>query len=41
MVIMGVMASVAAKKFDLLSGAAADKALQQGVKELNSRKYLT
>jgi prepilin-type N-terminal cleavage/methylation domain-containing protein len=40
-VIMGVMSSVAVKKFDLLSGAATDKALQQGVKELNAREYLT
>jgi prepilin-type N-terminal cleavage/methylation domain-containing protein len=41
MVIMGVMTSVAVKKFDLLSGAATDKALQQGVKELNARENLT
>ena len=40
MVIMGVMTTVAAKKFDLLSGAASDKAPQQGVKELNAREYL-
>jgi prepilin-type N-terminal cleavage/methylation domain-containing protein len=41
MVIIGVMTSVAVRKFDLLSGAAADKALQQGIKELNSRENLT
>ena len=41
MVIMGVMASVSAKKFDFLSQTAANRALLEGIKELNIRETLT
>jgi prepilin-type N-terminal cleavage/methylation domain-containing protein len=41
MVIMGVMASVGVKKFNLLSNTATSRALQEGVKELNIRESLT
>ena len=40
MLIMGVMASVAVKKIDLLSDTASERILQEGVKELNAREYL-
>ena len=40
MIILGVMASVAAKRLDLISGSATDRVLQEGVKELNIREYL-
>ena len=38
--IMGVLGSVAASKFDLLSVGAADRALQLTINELNSRESL-
>lgn len=38
MVILGVMASVGVKKFDLISSTASDRALQEGIKELNVRE---
>ena len=41
MLILSVMASVAIKKLDFLSGTAADKVLQQGAKELNAKENLT
>jgi hypothetical protein len=41
MVIMGVIASVAVKKLDIISGTATDRALLEGVKELNVRETLT
>jgi prepilin-type N-terminal cleavage/methylation domain-containing protein len=40
LVIMGVMASVVVKKFDVLSGNATARAVQEGVKELNVRETL-
>jgi prepilin-type N-terminal cleavage/methylation domain-containing protein len=40
MIIMGVLASVATKKFELLSDTAAARALIDGVKELNARETL-
>ena len=40
MVIMGVMASVGVKKLDLLSDSATNRALLEGVKELNIRESL-
>ena len=40
LVIMGVIASVSVKKFDLLSDTAAQRALWEGVKELNARETL-
>jgi len=40
-VIMGVMASVTVKKLDLISGTATNRALLEGVKELNVRESLT
>ena len=40
MVIIGVMASVGVKKLDLLSGTATNRALHEGVKELNIRESL-
>ena len=40
MVIMGVMSSVAVKKFDLISDTARTKALDAAVKELNVRESL-
>ncbi len=39
-VIMGVMASVVVKKFDILSATATGRALQEGVKELSVRETL-
>ena len=41
MVIIGVFFTVAIKKYDLLSDTAAQKALWEGVKELNAREILT
>jgi prepilin-type N-terminal cleavage/methylation domain-containing protein len=41
MIIMAVMASVAVKKLDLLSGTATGSVLQEAVKELNAREHLT
>jgi prepilin-type N-terminal cleavage/methylation domain-containing protein len=41
MIILSVVASVAIKKLDFISGTAADKVLQQGVGELNARENLT
>jgi prepilin-type N-terminal cleavage/methylation domain-containing protein len=41
MVIMSVVASVSVKRLDLLSDTATDRALQDGVKELNVRESLT
>jgi prepilin-type N-terminal cleavage/methylation domain-containing protein len=40
MIIMSVMASVAVKKLDLVTGTATDQVLQEAVKELNAREYL-
>jgi len=40
LVIMSVMASVAIKKFDLLSDSASITALKTGVRELNTRETL-
>ena len=40
MVIMGVMVSVAIKKFDLLSDTASITAIKAGVKELNTQESL-
>jgi prepilin-type N-terminal cleavage/methylation domain-containing protein len=39
-IIMGVMATVAVKKLDFISGTAADIVLQQSVEELNARENL-
>ncbi len=41
MIIMGVVASVAIQKFDMLSDTAAEQALNIGVKELNIRESLS
>ena len=41
MVIMGVMASVTIKKFDLVSDNAETRALEAAVSELNARENLT
>lgn len=41
MVIMGVLASVTIKKFDLVSGNAVQRALEAAVTELNARESLT
>ena len=41
MIIMGVVASVSIKKFDVLSSTAGEKALDLGIKELNIRESLT
>jgi prepilin-type N-terminal cleavage/methylation domain-containing protein len=40
MIIMGVVASVSIKKFDVLSNTAGEKALDLGIKELNIRESL-
>ena len=40
MIIMGVLASVAIQKFDVLSETAAEQALKVGVRELNVRESL-
>jgi prepilin-type N-terminal cleavage/methylation domain-containing protein len=40
MIIMGVVASVAIQKFDMLSDTAAEQALRLGVRELNVRESL-
>lgn len=41
MIIMGVLASVAIQKFDMLSDTAAEQALSVGVRELNIRESLS
>ena len=41
LVIMGVLASVAVKKFDLVSGNAEIRAIEAAVNELNAREHLT
>ena len=41
MIIMGVLASVAIQKFDVLSDTAAEQALKVGVRELNVRESLS
>ena len=41
MIIMGVVASVAIQKFDILSDTAAEQALSVGVRELNIRESLS
>jgi prepilin-type N-terminal cleavage/methylation domain-containing protein len=41
MIIMGVVASVAIQKFDVLSDTAAEQALRVGVRELNVRESLS
>ena len=41
MIIMGVVASVAIQKFDMLSDTAAQQALNVGVRELNIRESLS
>ena len=41
MIIMGVVASVSIKKFDVVSNTAGEKALHLGIKELNIRESLT
>ena len=41
MVILGVMASVAVKKFNFISDTASDRALQDVIKELNVRETVT
>jgi MSHA pilin protein MshA len=41
MIIMGVVASVAIQKFDVLSDTAAEQALSVGVRELNIRESLS
>ena len=40
MIIMGVMASVSIKRFDILSDSASHRALHAGIKELNIRESL-
>ena len=40
LVILGVMASVVVKKFDVLSGTASQRAILEGVKELNGSETL-
>ena len=40
MVIMGVMVSVATKKFDILSDTASNTAIKAGVRELNTQESL-
>jgi len=41
MIILSVMAPVAVKKLDIISGTAADTVLQQAVEKLNARENLT
>ena len=41
MVIMGVMASVAVKKVNLISGTASDQALEEAITELNVRENVS
>ena len=41
MIIMGVVASVSIKKFDVVSDTAGERALNLGIKELNIRESLT
>ena len=40
MIIMGVVASVSIKKFDVISNTAGERALNLGIKELNIRESL-
>jgi prepilin-type N-terminal cleavage/methylation domain-containing protein len=40
-IIMGVVASVSIKKFDIVTDTATEKALHLGIKELNIRESLT
>jgi prepilin-type N-terminal cleavage/methylation domain-containing protein len=40
MIIMGVVASVSIKKFDIVSNTASERALHLGIKELNIRESL-
>ena len=40
LVIMGVIVSIAIKKFDLLSGTASVSAIKAGIRELNTRETL-
>jgi prepilin-type N-terminal cleavage/methylation domain-containing protein len=40
-IILGVLATVITKKFDILSGTASQRALVEGVSELNARESLT
>jgi hypothetical protein len=41
MIIMSVMASVAVKRLDLMTGTATDRVFQEAVLELNEREHLT
>jgi prepilin-type N-terminal cleavage/methylation domain-containing protein len=41
MIIMAVMASVAVKRLDLVTGTATDRVFQEAVHELNEREHLT
>lgn len=41
MIIMAVIASVAVKRLDLVSGTATDRVFQEAVHELNEREHLT
>ena len=41
MIIMGVMSSVAVKKFDIIATTASEKALESATRELNIRESLT
>ena len=41
MIIMGVVASVSIKKFDIVTDTATERALHLGIKELNIRESLT
>ena len=41
MIIMGVVASVSIQKFDIVTDTAGERALHQGMKELNIRESLT
>ena len=41
MIILGVLATVVTKKFDILSDTASQRALVEGVSELNARESLT
>ena len=41
MIIMGVVASVSIKKFDVVTDTATERALHLGIKELNIRESLT
>ena len=41
MIIMSVIASVAVKRLDLVTGTATDRVFQEAVQELNEREHLT